>query len=254
LEVANRILGLQLAALAMETIINGAGELFQGAVRQLHEMGSSGNECFSMYAVPTPVCAFPGLTRLWTWNTMAGEMINEPDFAESIRTALHNNPDLVAVYLFGSTARDQAHALSDVDVAVLFAAELSPADMFDRTLEIGVILDEALHQSVDVIALNRAPPALCFQVLKHGRLLLEQDSTQRCVFVMHALRRYYDAKPYLDYHNTQLLSRIREEGLGGGYHGHRNALAQARQLSAYLEADARGSFLGFFRPTHRRVE
>jgi small neutral amino acid transporter SnatA (MarC family) len=39
LEVANRILGLLLAALATETIINGAGEIFQGAVRQLQEMG-----------------------------------------------------------------------------------------------------------------------------------------------------------------------------------------------------------------------
>lgn len=37
--MANRILGLLLAALATETIINGAGELFQGAVRQLQEMG-----------------------------------------------------------------------------------------------------------------------------------------------------------------------------------------------------------------------
>lgn len=172
---------------------------------------------------------------------MAGKMINEPNLVEDIRTALHNSPDLVAVYLFGSTARDQAHARSDVDVAVLFAAGLSPEDVFARTLEIGVILDETLRRPVDVIALNRAPPALCFQVLKRGRLLLEQDRTQRCVFVMRALGQYYDAKPYLDYHNTRLLSRIREEGLGGGYHGHHNALAQARQLSAYLAANASGS-------------
>jgi predicted nucleotidyltransferase len=165
-------------------------------------------------------------------------MTYDSDLVESIRTALHNSPDLVAVYLFGSTARDQAHALSDVDVAVLFATELSPADVFARTLDIGVILEEALRQPVDVIALNQAPPALCFQVLKHGRLLLEQDRTQRCVFVMRALGQYYDAKPYLDYHKAQLLSRIREEGLGGGYHGHRNALAKARQLSAHLAADA----------------
>jgi uncharacterized membrane protein YidH (DUF202 family) len=31
--------------------------------------------------------------------------------------------------------------------------------------------------------------------------LLERDRTQRCVIVMHALGRYHDAKPYLDYHN-----------------------------------------------------
>ena len=39
LEVANRILGLLLAALAVETIINGGAELLQDAVRQLQEMG-----------------------------------------------------------------------------------------------------------------------------------------------------------------------------------------------------------------------
>lgn len=39
LEMANRIVGLLLAALAMETIINGASELLQDAVRQLQEMG-----------------------------------------------------------------------------------------------------------------------------------------------------------------------------------------------------------------------
>jgi predicted nucleotidyltransferase len=165
-------------------------------------------------------------------------MSNESDLVENIRTALHNSPDLVAVYLFGSTAREQAHALSDVDVAVLFVAELPAADVFARVLEIGAILEDALHQPVDVIPLNQAPPALCFEVLKHGHLLLERDRTRRCLFVMRALGRYYDAKPYLDYHQAQLLSRIRKEGLGGGYHGHRDALAQARQLSAYLAADA----------------
>lgn len=172
---------------------------------------------------------------------MAGEMTNESNIVEKIGTALHNSPDIVAVYLFGSTARGEAHALSDVDVAVLFATDLPAADRFARTLEIGVVLDETLRRPVDVIALNQAPPALCFQVLKHGRLILEKDRTQRCVFVMHALSRYYDAKPYLDYHSAQLLSRIRKEGLGGGYHGHRNALTQARQLSAYLAADASSS-------------
>jgi multiple antibiotic resistance protein len=39
LEVANRILALLLAALAMETIINGLNELLQNAVKQLQEMG-----------------------------------------------------------------------------------------------------------------------------------------------------------------------------------------------------------------------
>jgi predicted nucleotidyltransferase len=172
---------------------------------------------------------------------MAGKMTARLDVAEEIRTALQTSSDVAAAYLFGSAAKEQAHALSDVDVAVLFAADLPAGEVFARTMEIGAMLEDTLRRPVDVVALNRAPPALCFQVLKHGRLLLEQDRTQRCIFVMHALGRYYDAKPYLDYHNTRLLSRIREEGLGGGYHGHRDALEEARQLSAHAAADASSS-------------
>lgn len=161
-----------------------------------------------------------------------------PEADKRICIALGDQPDLVAAYLFGSTARGQDHTLSDVDVALLFRDGLSDADRFARTLEIGGALEVALRRPVDVVALNRAPPALCFQVLRHGRLLLERDRTARCLFVMHALNRYYDAKPYLDYHNALLLARIREEGLGRGYHGHRDALAEARQLSARLAPDA----------------
>jgi small neutral amino acid transporter SnatA (MarC family) len=39
LGVANRVLALLLAALAMETIIRATGDVFQQAVRQLQEMG-----------------------------------------------------------------------------------------------------------------------------------------------------------------------------------------------------------------------
>jgi predicted nucleotidyltransferase len=168
------------------------------------------------------------------------EMVNVTDVAETIRTVLRDRQDLAAVYLFGSRAQNQAHALSDVDVAVLFSEELEARVIFERTLEIGVILENALHGPVDVIALNRATPLLRFQVIKHGRLLLEHDRTARCLFVMRALNQYYDAKPYLNYHNALLLSKVSKKGLGRGYDGHRNALEKARQLSARLAANASG--------------
>lgn len=87
-------------------------------------------------------------------------MTSQSDIGETVRAALQDRQDLVAVYLFGSAARDQAHTLSDVDVAVLFR------------------------------------------------------------------------------HNARLVSRVSKEGLGRGYHGHRNALEEARRLSARLAADA----------------
>lgn len=169
---------------------------------------------------------------------MLYEMAEEAGLIRNLRTILQDTPDLVAVYLFGSTARQQTHALSDLDLAVLFEPGLTEEALFDRTLELGAILEDSLRQSVDLVALNRAPPALCFQVLKDGRLVVERDRTQRCLFVVRALNRYYDAKSYLDYHNAQLVSRIREEGLGRGYRGHRDALAEARRLSTHFAPDA----------------
>ena len=100
---------------------------------------------------------------------MNSKVTDDSSVEDRIRTTLQDSPDLVAAYFFGSTARERAHALSDVDVAVLFAPELSAEAMFARTLEIGAMLDAALRRAVDVIALNRASPVLCFQVLKHGR-------------------------------------------------------------------------------------
>ncbi len=165
-------------------------------------------------------------------------MYDQDKIADSIRRALQDRDDLVAVYLFGSVAEGRAHALSDVDVAVLFRAGMAGDSLFERVLEIGTALESLLARSVDVVTLNSAGPALCFQVLSKGRLVIERDRDARSLFVMRALGRYYDAKPYLDYHNAQLVARLRREGLGRGYHGDRDALAEARRLSAKLAPNA----------------
>lgn len=165
-------------------------------------------------------------------------MDNRCELAERVKGALAGRDDLAAVYLFGSFAEGTAHALSDADVAVLFREGLSDAAMFARGIEIGALLESALRLPVDVVVLNRATPVFCFQVLRHGQLLAEPDPLARGFFVMRALSRYYDMKPYLEYHQAQALARIQKEGLGRGYHGHRNALAEARRLSAQLAANA----------------
>jgi predicted nucleotidyltransferase len=165
-------------------------------------------------------------------------MAETSSISEQLRSLLAGKEDLAAVYLFGSVAEGTAHALSDVDVAVLFREGLSDAAVFERSLEIGALLEDGLQRRVDLVALNRASPVLCFEVLQHGCLVAEQIPYERGVFVMHALGRYYDIKRYLDYHQDQLLTRIREKGLGRGYQGHRDAAAETRRLSAKLAAGA----------------
>lgn len=156
----------------------------------------------------------------------------------AIETLLHEvlagYPDLVAVYLFGSTAQNKAHRQSDIDLAILFTANLPAEIRFRHRLLIGAHLETRLPVPIDLIDLNSAPLFLCFQVIKTGRILLEHDRTARCIFQMRTMSFYYDLKPYLDQQRTQTMQRIQEKGLGYGYRGHRNALAEARRLRQAL--------------------
>lgn len=162
--------------------------------------------------------------------------MDRQQISAKVREELAVEEDIVAVYLFGSLAQERAHTLSDVDVAVVFVRGTEGETLFRRTLEIGARLEKALQAPVDVVTLNQAPPLLCFQVIKTGQLVLERDRTERCLFHMRAMNAYYDAKPYLDYQRAEAMRRIQEEGLGRGYRGHRNSLAEVRRLRETLAA------------------
>ena len=148
----------------------------------------------------------------------------------AVEELLANDDDVVAAYIFGSTASGTATAFSDVDVALLLREDLDAAQRFRRVLEIGAALEERLDRQIDVVDLRRAPPLLRFRVIQTGMLVVERDRTQRCLFQMHAMNRYYDAKCYLDMQRTATVQRIQQEGLGRGYRGNRDALAEARRL------------------------
>ncbi len=163
-------------------------------------------------------------------------MPDRDGIADLIRQVVQGRDDLVAVYLFGSVAEGTAHGLSDVDVAVLFRPNIPSVALFARVLAIGSALEAALPMPVDLIDLGQAGPALAFQVLRKGWLIVERDRDARSLFVMCALGRYYDARPYLDYQNAQLLARVRRGDLGRGYNGDHNALSEARRLSQKLAA------------------
>lgn len=142
---------------------------------------------------------------------------------------------VVAAYLFGSAA-DRPHRHSDLDVALLLRDELDADARLDLRLELVEVLEHKMGRPADVVVLNDAPPFLRFQVLRHGRLLWVRDDRARCLFEMHSYNLYYDFKPYHDFQLSCLLDRIRKEGLGVGYQGARDALAEARRLSQGLAA------------------
>lgn len=137
-------------------------------------------------------------------------------------------PDVVAAYLFGSVAEGRARSQSDVDVAVLLAADLDEEARFDRRLRIGWEVERIIGRQTDLVVLNDAPPLLQHQVLKHGRLIFERDRAARVEFEVRAGKIYADLKPMYDFHARDLLQKIKEVGLVGRRRRHPRPSEAAR--------------------------
>ena len=97
----------------------------------------------------------------------------------------------IAVYLFGSVARGDARAASDVDVGVLFAAD-PPATLDAPQFALEGELERLLGAPVQVVALNRASADLVHRVLRDGRLLLDRDRAARIRFEVRSRNEYFD--------------------------------------------------------------
>lgn len=97
---------------------------------------------------------------------------------------------IVAVYLFGSQAKQKSHGGSDVDIAVLYEEDKVPD--FRNQLELRDTLSGILRKEVDLVFLNRANPILKHQILKYGALLLNHHPSLVNRFFVRTLMEYDD--------------------------------------------------------------
>ena len=96
---------------------------------------------------------------------------------------LIRQPEVSLAYLFGSQAQGRAHSLSDVDVAVLLAEQLTPAEQSRTRLRLlGELMASLQREDVDLVVLNQASLLLRHRVLRDGRLLFANDDRVRVRF------------------------------------------------------------------------
>ena len=112
--------------------------------------------------------------------------------------------ELWAVYIFGSTARGEEHAGSDVDIAYLSPATLNATNRFNLQEK----LARALGQDVDLVDMLRASPVFQVQVLADGELLHDGDRFRRELFEATALGAY----ARLNFARAGILADIQERG------------------------------------------
>jgi predicted nucleotidyltransferase len=125
----------------------------------------------------------------------------DPDEGLTARlgAALAARPEVLEGYLFGSVARGQAQAHSDLDVAVYVESEALTRPGFGLSAEIASELSRALgRDDVDVVILNQASPLLYRCVLKDGVRLMSRDLRETTTREGRALSRYCDYVPQLE--------------------------------------------------------
>ncbi|HLQ38738.1 MAG TPA: nucleotidyltransferase domain-containing protein [Planctomycetota bacterium] len=126
-----------------------------------------------------------------------------------LRRYFAGRQDLVAAYLFGSVARGEARATSDIDVGILLRKG-KPRELadFDPVFAIQADLEREFRRKVDVVSMNGAPADLLHRILRDGIVVHDQDHRRRVEFELRTRTEYFDLLPLLQrYRRTVLRPR-----------------------------------------------
>lgn len=112
---------------------------------------------------------------------------------QALRQALERDARLAYALAFGSRARGSSTPASDLDVAVGLAAgvRLEPQELG----ELVSTLEAATGQTVDLVLLDEAPPALAYRVFRDGQVLFERDHAALVERKTRAILDYLDFRP-----------------------------------------------------------
>ncbi len=121
--------------------------------------------------------------------------------------------ELDAVLLFGSQAKDEADARSDVDLGFLFRDDPDYLRMGYHVAK----LESILNRRIDPLLLNgleRDNPLLAHEVVENHRLVYLENNERYIDFKTEARLFYLDSLPLIEANRKSLRERIREDKIG----------------------------------------
>ena len=103
---------------------------------------------------------------------------------------LRSEEDIFFAYLFGSLVEGRLGPLSDVDIAVYLAEEIS---FSDKKLEIlGNLVNILRTDEIDLVVLNKAPLTLRMKILENKKIIVDKAPFLRHRYESLAMRKYFD--------------------------------------------------------------
>jgi predicted nucleotidyltransferase len=134
------------------------------------------------------------------------------DRIDALGRAWSSDPDLAAIYLFGSRAGGRGGPRSDVDLAVVLREELDATARWRKRLSLlGDACQRLGTDAVDLVVLEDAPAPLGHRVLKGSRLLGDPLPPRRVEVASRILGRYLDEAYLRRVLDAGLAERLREK-------------------------------------------
>lgn len=135
---------------------------------------------------------------------------------DAIGETIAGYPFVVAAWVFGSVARDDAADDSDLDVALLLHEDATPSD--ERSLHTLAQALEAYSPSgrVDVVVLGGQGPVFRHRVLAEGVLVHDGDHDARIDYEGRTISEYLDWQPTHAIAMRSTLAGIRQRLTGSG--------------------------------------
>jgi predicted nucleotidyltransferase len=130
---------------------------------------------------------------------------------DRLAAALSAGPPLRFAMLFGSAAKETMRPDSDIDVAIY---PKDPSLPLADELALQTELTRICGREVDLVRLDRAPTLVCWQVVRHGRLLVEREPFSVARFTARAVGDYLDFAPALDAAAETFRRRLVSRGSG----------------------------------------
>jgi predicted nucleotidyltransferase len=132
------------------------------------------------------------------------------DLEKTIADYFSRQPEVIAVYLFGSYATGRARQESDLDLAVLTASRGAARELHDLELKYFRELSSLVPKNLDIVILDRAGEILTYEILSKGRLIYERDREKRVEFEARRIVDYLDFLPYFQRMRKGMMRKLRE--------------------------------------------
>ena len=126
---------------------------------------------------------------------------------------ISEEPDIVALYAFGSLASGDLNPLSDLDFGIVVSRKLDKQQRFDGHLDLIGAFNQVLGtDEVDLVQMNDAPMHFSYNIIKSGKLIYCQDKTELAAFIEKTIKLYLDFRFYRNAFDNAYLKGIGYRG------------------------------------------